>query len=85
MELRVKALEDDVRDIKKDLKSLLVSAARIEGKIDSLPSSYEFGQLKGRVDTLPTSAKLATMIGIAVAALTLVSKWSEFTAYLKSP
>ncbi len=40
----------------------------------------DFGELKGRVDSLPTTAKVATLLGIAVAIITIVSKWAEIKA-----
>ncbi len=81
MESRVKALEDGMKEIKADLKSLLMSSAKIEGKIDGLPSAYEFGQLKGRVDSLPTFAKIATLVGIATGTIAILNNWSAISAH----
>jgi hypothetical protein len=76
METRVKVLEDGMKDIKSDLKTLLMSTAKIEGKIGALPSAFEFGQLKGRVDSLPTFAKLSAMLGMFSAAIVILNNWS---------
>lgn len=80
METRVRRLEDDMSEIKADLKSLLVSSAKIEGKIDGLPSAFEFGQLKGRVDMLPTMAKIAALVGLAVAVVSILNNWAVIKA-----
>lgn len=82
MEARVARLEDDMKEIKGDLKSLLQSSAEIKGKIDGLPSAYEFGQLKGRVDSLPTLSKIATLIAIATGVLAILNNWSAIKAAL---
>lgn len=82
MEARVKRLEDDMKEIKGDLKSLLQSSAEIKGKIDGLPSAYEFGQLKGRVDTLPTIAKITGLLSIATAVIVVLNNWSVIKALL---
>jgi maltose-binding protein MalE len=79
---RVKRLEDDLKEIKSDLKSLLQNSSEIKGKIDGLPSAYEFGQLKGRVDTLPTMAKISALVAFAVGILSVISKWSEIRDFL---
>jgi hypothetical protein len=80
METRVKALEDGMMEIKSDLKALLQSTAKIEGKIDGLPSAFEFGQLKGRVDSLPTFAKLSAIIGTFTAVIVFINSWSVIRA-----
>jgi hypothetical protein len=77
MEQRVKALEEGMKEIRGDLKSLLQNTAEIKGKVDGLPSAYEFGQLKGRVDSLPTTGKVAALLGIAVAIITIITKFPE--------
>ncbi|MFP3542395.1 hypothetical protein SB748_02830 [Rhizobium sp. SIMBA_035] len=82
MEARVTRLEGDMTEMKGDLKSLLKSSAEIKGKIDSLPSAYEFGQLRGRVDSLPTTAKLASLLAVFVAAIALVNNWAAIKAIL---
>lgn len=75
MEARVQRLEEDLKEIKSDLKTLLQNSAEIKGKIDGLPSAYEFGQLKGRVDTLPTLAKIGTLFGFATATIIILNNW----------
>jgi hypothetical protein len=75
MEARVKRLEDDMSEVSKDLKAIRVDLAYIKGKLEGMPSATAFGELKGRVDSLPTMAKAATMLGIAVAAITILNNW----------
>jgi hypothetical protein len=82
MEHRVKLLEGDMKEIKGDLKSLLQNTAEIKGKIDGLPSAYEFGQLKGRVDSLPTFAKLSAALAIVVAVIVITNNWSAIKLLL---
>jgi hypothetical protein len=41
MEARVKRLEDDMKEIKGDLKSLLKDSAEIKGKISNMPSTWQ--------------------------------------------
>jgi hypothetical protein len=77
---RVKRLEDDMREIKSDLKALLQSSAEIKGKIDGLPSAFDFGRLTARVDALPTMGKLATMLGMATAAIAILNNWASIRA-----
>jgi hypothetical protein len=52
-----------------------------------MPSAATFGEIKGtlgklegRVEALPTTAKLGTLFAIAVALITILSKWSDFKA-----
>ena len=41
LEARVKRLEDDMKEIKGDLKSLLKDSAEIKGKISNMPSTWQ--------------------------------------------
>jgi hypothetical protein len=41
MEARVARLEDDMREIKTDLKALRLDSAEIKGRISQLPSTKE--------------------------------------------
>ncbi len=77
LETRVKRLEDDMREIKGDLKALLQSSAEIKGKIDGLRSAFDFGRLTARVDALPTIGKLATMLGMATALIAILNNWAS--------
>lgn len=82
MDPRVDKLEADMKEIKADLKALLVGSAEIRGKFDGLPSAYEFGQLKGRVDSLPTLAKIGALIGFATVTIAILNNWSTLKAAL---
>ena len=82
MEPRIKALEDDMKEIKKDLKALLIDTAEIKGTLKSMPSPSLLGELKGRVDSLPTLGKLASLLAIAVAAITIINNWAAIKAVI---
>lgn len=41
MEARVKKLEDDFKDIKGDLKSLLKDVAEIKGRVSAMPTTWQ--------------------------------------------
>lgn len=77
MENRVKALEDDMKEIKGDLKKLLSDVSEMKGMMRNMPSAESFGHLKGRVESLPTTAKVATLLSIAVALVTLATRWTD--------
>ncbi len=77
MEARVKRLEDDMSEIRKDLKTLLIDSAEMKGMLKGMPSAQSFGELKGRVDSLPTTAKVATLLGILGVLVTIATKWVE--------
>lgn len=47
METRVKRLEDDMKEIKGDLKSLLKDASEIKGKISNMPSTWQIVGIVG--------------------------------------
>ncbi|MGC4389586.1 hypothetical protein [Rhizobiales bacterium] len=83
METRVKSLEDDMKEIKGDLKTLLKDVAEMKGMLRSMPSAESFGHLKGRVDSLPTTAKVATIISIAVGLMTLVTRWQDVISFFR--
>ena len=89
MDVRIKRLEDDVKEIRTENRSILagvndlkVSMASISAKVDSLPSSIEFGYLKGRVDSLPILAKIASLFAIAVAAIVILNNWTNIVSKL---
>ncbi|MGX5719884.1 hypothetical protein [Shinella zoogloeoides] len=73
MEARVKALEDD-------MKKILQDTAEIKGMLRAAPSAVDFGELKGRVNSLPTTAKVGTLLAIAVAVITIATRWTDFLA-----
>lgn len=75
MEPRVAALEKGFERIEKKLDTLLTDVAEMKGQLKGMPSAIAFGELKGRVDSLPTTAKVASLLGIAVAIVTLITKW----------
>lgn len=84
MEARITSLENDVKEIKSDVKSLSKNfseaskeLAEIKGMLTSLPSAESFGHLRGRIDSLPTTAKMAVLLTMAVAVMTIVTKGSE--------
>lgn len=80
LEARVKKLEDETGDIRRDLKALLVDSAEMKGMLRGMPSATAFGELKGRVESLPTTSKVAALLGVAVALVTIATKWNELTA-----
>ena len=41
MEARVKALEDDMREIKADLRRLALDVAEIKGRVSNLPTAVQ--------------------------------------------
>lgn len=82
MEARVASLEKKFDKIESKLDSIATDMAYIKGKIDGLPSAAAFGELKGRVDSLPTLPKIAQLVGLAVAAITIINNWSAIKAAL---
>lgn len=82
MEARVKALEDKFDKIDGRLVSIGSDMSYLRGKSEAAPSAKDFGELKGRVDSLPTTAKLATLLGIAVAAITILNNWDKISVAL---
>ena len=59
----------------------------MKGKLEGAATKAEVATLDGKVNTLeatlkglPSTAKLATLLAIAVAALTIISKWPELMA-----
>lgn len=80
MEIRVKALEDDMKEIKKDLKALLIDSAEIKGSLKGMPTAATIGELKGRVDSLPTTAKVGSFFGIAVAVIVILNNFPAIKA-----
>lgn len=78
MEARVKALEDD-------MKKILQDTAEIKGMLRAAPSAVDFGELKGRVNSLPTTAKVGTLLAIAVAVITIATRWADFVAVVQQP
>jgi hypothetical protein len=82
MEPRVRSLEEDMKEIKRDLKALLIDSAEIKGTLKSMPSAATMGELKGRVDSLPTIGKLGSLIGIATGVIVVLNNWSAIKAWL---
>jgi hypothetical protein len=89
MEARVKSLEDGQKRVEEKLDKLVTQSSEIKGQLSAMPSAATFGDIKGslgklegRVDALPTTAKAATFFAIAVAIITIVTKWSELKAAL---
>ena len=82
MEARVSAIEKKFDKIESKLDSIGNDMAFIKGKIDGLPSAAAMGELKGRVDSLPTLGKIATLIGFATAAITVLNNWAAIKAAL---
>lgn len=80
MEPRVKALEDKFDKIDGKLTAIGSDLAYLKGKAEGAPSGKDFGELKGRVDSLPTTSKAAALLGVAVAAITILTKWSDIVA-----
>ena len=42
MEPRIAALESDMKEIKSDLKTVLVDLSYLRGKVDAMPSTLQF-------------------------------------------
>lgn len=82
LEARVRALEDKFDKIDGRLASIGNDMSYLRGKFESAPDAKDFGELKGRVDSLPTTGKLATLLGIAVAAITILNNWDKVTQAL---
>jgi len=61
MEARVSRLEDDMKEIKSDLKTVLNDLSYLKGRVDNLP---DLSYLKGKIDNLPTTLQL---LGFAIA------------------
>lgn len=67
IERRLSRLEDDFKEVKSDLKTLLVDAALIKGKLDGID---------GRFKHIPTSLQLI-MFALAVLAISGVTRYLE--------
>ncbi|MGV2128100.1 hypothetical protein ACQZ4Q_01395 [Agrobacterium vitis] len=76
MEARVKALEDD-------MKKILQDTAEIKGLLRGAPTAVDFGELKGRVNSLPTTPTIAGLFGIAVGAITIITKWHDIISSIQ--
>lgn len=74
MEARAKRIEDDMTEIRKDIRAILLDTAEIKGKLSNMPSAADFGELKGRVGMLPTTAKVAAILGVIGVIVTIVLK-----------
>jgi len=91
MEARVATLEKQFEKMDGKLDKILgeLSSTRadvsfLKGRIETIPSSRDFGELKGRVDSLPTIAKTAGLLTLATAAITIMNNWSMIKAWLFS-
>jgi len=89
METRVKALEGKFEKVDSKLDTIInevgnlrADVSYMKGKLETAPSAQAFGELKGRVDSLPTMAKLATLLGVAVAATTILNNWDKIISAL---
>lgn len=82
LEARVSRLEGDMSEIKTDLKAIRGDLSYMKGKFESAPNARDFGELKGRVDSLPTTAKLAALLAIAVAVITILNNWDKISTAL---
>ncbi|MER8839461.1 hypothetical protein NKH86_11935 [Mesorhizobium sp. M0913] len=80
MEARIASLEGKFDKIDAKLTAIGSDLSYLKGKMEGMPSSASVGELKGRVDGLPTTAKMAGLMAIAVAALTIITKWSDLVA-----
>lgn len=85
MRERVERLENDMSEIKSDLKTIMRDLSEMKGRMSQMPSAKDFGELKGRVDGLPTTAKIASLLAIGVAALTIILRWGEIMASVNLP
>jgi hypothetical protein len=90
MEQRVSNLEKRFDRFEGKLDTLIAAAgdaraqlAEVKGQVSALPSALAFGELKGRVESMPTTAKMASLLAMAVAIVTLVTKWHEIIAFFK--
>lgn len=55
VETRVKILEDDMREVKTDLKAVRIDVAEIKGTLNGMPTAAAFADLKGTVGELKTA------------------------------
>lgn len=90
MEARVSALEEGLKRIEAKLDQLGDRTSEMKGQLSAMPTAATFGDIKGalgklegRVDALPTTTKLGVLLGLMVAAITIVTKWSELMAALR--
>lgn len=88
MEARVTALENQFEKMDGKLDKILgeLSATRadvsfVKGRIETAPSSRDFGELKGRVDSLPTMAKIAALLSMATTVIVILNNWSTIRAW----
>lgn len=91
MEPRVKALEDGQKSILEKLEKLMVQSGELKGQLTGMPSAATFGtiseklgELKGRIDRLPSTAKIGTLFAIAVAIVTIATRWSDIKTLFAS-
>ena len=71
MERRVTALENDMREIKADLKRLVADVAEI--KRDMLGMKLDVAEIKGRLSQTPTTIQLISLVfGIMAAAFAIL-------------
>ncbi|MEO5806910.1 hypothetical protein [Devosia sp.] len=83
-EVRLKRLEEDGKEIRSDLKSIMTTLAEMKGTLSGLATKGELGEVKVavakleiRVEKLPTMGRVSLLLGICVAAITIVVRWSE--------
>lgn len=89
MEARVKILEAGMARIEPKLDALIASVAEMKGQLNAMPSAATFGDLKGavgklegRVEGLPSLGKIAAIVTLVGAAMTIIIKWSALVAAL---
>lgn len=64
MEARVKRLEDDMKEIKADLKTLLRDSSEVKGKLSGMPSTWQIVGVVGSMLALALAGG-AAVLGIA--------------------
>lgn len=74
MDARIARLEDDVRDVKKDLTDIKVSVAQISGKLDTLTSTLA-SKLMGPWQMVGVFGGLLTTLIVIAGAVIGLMKW----------
>jgi hypothetical protein len=89
MEVRVTALEKQFEKIDGKLDKILgeLSSTRadisfLKGRVETIPSSKDFGELKGRVDSLPTMARMTALLSVVAVVILILNNWSTIKASL---
>lgn len=86
VEVRVKRLEEDGKEIRADLKTIMRDLAEIKAsmatKTELADVRVAVGKLEARVDRLPSFTKMGVLTGVTIAAVTIITRWSEISAAL---